>query len=78
MVISYMYQVLTCKYMSEALNFASTNPQYYDNRLFIQLPVQYMKIASPNALRTCGVSTQIVFCFDIQNNLFSQHVLRVF
>ena len=32
--------------MSEALIFASTNPQY-DNRLFIELPVQYMKI--PNS-----------------------------
>jgi hypothetical protein len=32
--------------MSEALIFASTNPQY-DNRLFIELWVQYMKI--PNS-----------------------------
>ena len=31
--------------MSESLIFASTNPQY-DNRLFIELPVQYMKIPS--------------------------------
>jgi len=31
--------------MSEALIFASTNPQY-DNWLSIELPVQYMKIAS--------------------------------
>ena len=31
--------------MSEAFIFASTNPQY-DNRLFIELPVQYMKIPS--------------------------------
>ena len=31
--------------MSEPLIFASTNPQY-DNRLFIQLQVQYMKIPS--------------------------------
>ena len=31
--------------MSEALIFASTNPQY-DNRLFIELPVQYMKSPS--------------------------------
>ena len=35
----------TGKYLSEALILASTNPQY-DNRLFTELPVQYMK--TPN------------------------------
>ena len=35
----------TDKSLSEALIFASTNPQY-DDRLFIELRVQYMKIAS--------------------------------
>ena len=35
----------TGKSFSEALFLASTNPQY-DDRLFIQLRVQYMKIAS--------------------------------
>ena len=35
----------TGKSMSEAIIFASTNPQY-DNRLFIELPVRYMKIPS--------------------------------
>ena len=62
--------------MSEALIFASTNPQY-DNRFFIQLPVQYMKIASSERSQNMWC-TQIVFCFDIQNNLCTQHVLRVF
>ena len=33
------------KYLSEALILASTNPQY-DDRLFIELRVHYMKIAS--------------------------------
>ena len=33
------------KSLSEALIFASTNPQY-DNRWFIELQVQYMKIPS--------------------------------
>ena len=33
---------VTGKSLSEALIFASTNPQY-DNRLFIELRVQYMK-----------------------------------
>ena len=35
----------TGKFLSEALIFASTNPQY-DDSLFIELWVQYMKIAS--------------------------------
>ena len=33
------------KSLSEALIFASINPQY-DNRLFMELPVQYMKTTS--------------------------------
>ena len=36
---------LTGKFLSEALIFASTNPQY-DETLFIELRVQYMKIPS--------------------------------
>ena len=36
---------LTGKSFSEALTLASTNPQY-DKRLFIDLPVQYMKTTS--------------------------------
>ena len=35
----------TGKSLSEALIFASINP-HYDDRLFIELQVQYMKIAS--------------------------------
>jgi hypothetical protein len=41
----------TGKSLSEALIFASTNPQY-DDRLFIELQVQYMKIPSSNLGRT--------------------------
>ena len=33
---------VTGKSLSEALIFASTNPQY-DKKLFVDLPVQYMK-----------------------------------
>ena len=40
-----MRWVGTGKSLSEALILSSTNPQY-DKRLFIQLQVQYMKIAS--------------------------------
>ena len=36
---------ITGKSLSEALILVSTNPQY-DERLFIELQVQYMKIAS--------------------------------
>jgi hypothetical protein len=46
--------LITGKSLSEALIFASTNPQY-DNRLFIALQVHYMKITSSNLGRTCCV-----------------------
>ena len=50
-----IYTVLhTGKSLSEALIFASTNPQC-DDRLFIELQVQYMKIPSSNLGRTCCV-----------------------
>ena len=41
------------KSLSEALIFASTKPQY-DDRLFNELQVQYMKIPSSNLGRTCS------------------------
>ena len=47
------FRVCTGKSLSEALIFASTKPQY-DDRFFIELKVQYMKIPSWN-LRTCCV-----------------------
>ena len=40
-----VFLLFTGKYLSEALILASTNPQY-DNRLFIELWVQYMKTTS--------------------------------
>ena len=48
----------TGKSLSEALIFASTNPQY-DNRLSIEFPVQYMKIANSehDVFTNCFVST---------------------
>ena len=42
------------KSLSEALIFASTNQQY-DDRLFIELQVQYIKFTSSNLGRTCCV-----------------------
>ena len=70
--------VFTGKYLSEALILASTNPQN-DDRLFIELQVQYMKIPSSEHVENM-LCTQIVFCFcfDIQSNLCTQHVLNMF
>ena len=58
----------TGKSLSEALIFASTNPQY-DDRLFIDLQVQYMKTTSSehgeNIVKT-------------KNNFCTQHVLNLY
>ena len=57
--------------MSEALIFASTNPQY-DDRLFIELQVQYMKIPSSNLGRTCCVQRlSLTFRTIYVHNMFS-------
>ena len=66
---SLMNDDVTGKSLSEALIFSSTTPQYVI-RLFIELRVHYMKIATLDML-----CTQIVF--DIQNNLCTQHVLSL-
>ena len=61
--------------MSEALIFASSNPQY-DDRLFIELQVQYLHEnykLKPGENKLC---TEIVY--DIQNNFCTQHVLPMF
>ena len=65
---------LTGKSLSEAIIFASTNPQY-DQRLFIELQVQYMKIPSSEHGKNM-LCTEIVL--DIQNNFCIQHVLPMF
>ena len=56
----------TGKSLSEALFLASTNPQY-DNRLFIELRVQYMKTTS---------SEHVVYinCSECQNKNKKQFV----
>ena len=69
-----MIASFTGKSLSEALIFASTNPQY-DDRLFIELQVQYMKISSSEHGENM-LCTEIVF--DIQNNFCTQHVLPIF
>ena len=57
--IMHLLEISTGKSLPEALFLASTNPQY-DDRLFIELQVQYMKIPS---------SEQVVYinCFQCQN-----------
>ena len=58
----------TGKSWSEALIFASTNPQY-DNRLFN---------VHENTCRTCRVHKLLFFfCFDIQNIYSTQYVLQM-
>ena len=66
----------TGKSLSEALIFASTNQHaQYDDRLFIELQVQYMKIPSSEHGENM-LCTEIVF--DIQNNFCTQLVLPMF
>ena len=72
MNISDQEDIGTGKSLSEALIFASTNPQY-DDRLFVELQVQYMKFPSSNLGRTC-----VQKLFDIHNNFCTQHVLPMF
>ena len=61
----------TGKSMSEPLIFASTNPQY-DNRLFIELRVQYMKIASSEHVvyTNCFVVFVLTFRTIYVHNMF--------
>ena len=66
-----VFKVVTGKYLSEALILASTNPQY-DDRLFIELQVQYMKIPSSNLGRTCCVQKLfLTFRTIFVHNMFS-------
>ena len=66
-----MINLRTDKSLSEALIFASTNPQY-DDRLFIQLQVQYMKIPSSNLRRTyCVQKLLLTFRTISVHNIFS-------
>ena len=59
------------KSMSEALIFASTNTEY-DNRLFIELQVQYMKISSSNLGTTfCVQKLFLTFRTIFVHNMFS-------
>ena len=64
----------TGKSLSEALILGSTSPQY-DKRLFIELRVPYMKIASTEHVENTN-------CYECQKHQFvyttcSQHVLSL-
>ena len=65
----------TGKSLSEALIFASTNPQY-DDRLFIELQVKYVHENSKLKPGENMLCTEIVA--DIQNIFCTQHVLPMF
>ena len=56
--IELFWQKSTGKSLSEALIFASINPQY-DNRLFMELP---WKIKAQNMGRTCSVHVLSMAC----------------
>ena len=60
---------VTGKSVSEALIYESFNPQY-GKRLFIEFPQKHK-------FRTCCVQ-KLFFCFDIQNNICTQHVLNLY
>ena len=62
------------KSLSEAPILASTNPKY-DDRLFIELQVQYMKIPSSKHGENM-LCTKIVL--NVRNSFCTQHVLPKF
>ena len=65
-------QNITSKSLSEAIIFASTNPQY-DIRLVPKLPLQYMKISSSEHGKNM-LCTKIVL--NARNNFWTQHVIQ--
>ena len=61
----------TGKPISKALILASVNPQF-DKRLFIEFTEKYK-------FTTCSVQKLFYcFCFDIQNNICTQHVVNLY
>ena len=68
----------TGKSLTEAFILTSTNPQH-DNRLFIDLPVQYMKTTSSERGENM-MCAKIVLNVKTKtkNNLCAQHVLLMF
>ena len=71
-------KIHTGKSLLKALILGSTNPQY-DKRLFIHLPVQYMKTTSSEHEENM-LCAKIVLNVKTKtkNNLCAQHVLPMF
>ena len=65
--------LVTGKSLSEALIFASTNPQY-DDRLFIFHENCKLRIPAEHVVYT---NCFFLLFFDIQNNFGTQHVLQM-
>ena len=64
----------TGKSVSEALILESVNPQY-DDRLFIDLQLQYKKNKSAEH---DVYKNRFLFCFGLQNNVCTHHVLNLY
>ena len=65
----------TCKSLLEALILAPTNPQHDKKNVHWFTS----SVHENNELRTCCVRKLFFcFCFDIKNNLCTQHVLSLF
>ena len=63
--------------MSEALILGSTNPQY-DKRLFIDLPVQYMKTTSSEHGENMSCAEIVLNVkTKTKNNICTQHVFSI-
>ena len=69
------FDKVTGKPLSEALFFATTNQQY-DDRLFIELQVQYITIPSLNLGRTCWVQKLFLTFRKILCTTCSPYVLQ--
>ena len=67
---------ITGKSLLEALIFASTNPQY-DDRLFIELRVQYMKIPSSEHVENMLCAQVISFVFVLTFRTIDVHNMYV-
>ena len=76
--MSSFFDVNTGISLSEAFILGSTNPQY-DRKLFIDLPVQYMKTTRSEQGEN-KLCTQIVLNVKTKtkNNFCAQHVLLMF
>ena len=74
----YLKKVINvCKFLSEGLIFASTNPQY-DDRLLIELQVQYMKIpSSEHWEKRCVQKLILTFRTIYVYNMFSPFSAKI-